>query len=99
LQVFPFAIPGIDWVAGFWPFTHLGMIQLVIPARNERGNIADAVRRTPEMGAGIGKGDAVRKGFVAATGDVFLILDADLTVPPEILPRFVAALTSGRANS
>lgn len=37
---------------------------------------------------GKGKGDAVRTGFDAATGDILMILDADITVPPEDLPRF-----------
>lgn len=41
---------------------------------------------------GKGKGDAVRTGFDAASGDVLMILDADLSVPPEELPRFVEAL-------
>ena len=41
---------------------------------------------------GKGKGDAVRAGFAAATGDVLMILDADISVPPEELPRFVEAL-------
>jgi len=41
---------------------------------------------------GTGKGDAVRKGFDAATGDILMILDADLTVPPEDLPKFYDAL-------
>jgi SAM-dependent methyltransferase len=47
---------------------------------------------------GKGKGDAVRHGFAAAEGDIFLILDADITVPPEDLPRFVDALTSGHGE-
>lgn len=47
---------------------------------------------------GKGKGDAVRKGFAAATGDVLMILDADMTVPPEDLPRFYEALRSGRGE-
>lgn len=109
---------------------------VVIPCRNERGNIAGAVARTPEMGRhtelifvdgnstdgtaeeigrvmgaspgrdiklihqgdGRGKGDAVRKGFAAATGDVLMILDADLTVPPEDLPRFYRTLTGGKGE-
>lgn len=109
---------------------------VVIPCRNERGNIEDAVRRTPAMGrhteiifvegnssdgteeevrrviaahpekdirlvpqgSGRGKGDAVRKGFAAATGDVLMILDADLTVPPEDLPKFFRALVSGKGD-
>jgi SAM-dependent methyltransferase len=109
---------------------------VVIPARNEKGNIENAVRRTPEMGkhteivfvegnsrdgtaeeierviaaypdrdvkivrqgSGVGKGDAVRKGFAAAIGDVLMILDADLTVPPEDLPKFLKALCSGRGE-
>lgn len=44
---------------------------------------------------GKGKGDAVRTGFAAATGDILMILDADITVPPEDLPRFYAVLASG----
>jgi glycosyltransferase involved in cell wall biosynthesis len=46
----------------------------------------------------LGKGDAVRKGFAAAKGDVLMILDADLTVPPEDLPKFFDALASGKAR-
>jgi glycosyltransferase involved in cell wall biosynthesis len=48
--------------------------------------------------AGIGKGDAVRLGFQHATGDVLMILDADLTVPPELLPRFLDALDRRTAD-
>jgi SAM-dependent methyltransferase len=44
---------------------------------------------------GVGKGDAVREGFQRAKGDILMILDADLTVPPEDLPRFYDALCSG----
>ena len=44
---------------------------------------------------GIGKADAIRAGFEKATGDILMILDADLTVPPEDLPRFYYALVSG----
>jgi ubiquinone/menaquinone biosynthesis C-methylase UbiE len=44
---------------------------------------------------GIGKADAIRVGFEKATGDILMILDADLTVPPEDLPRFYEALVSG----
>ncbi|MBI5766595.1 MAG: glycosyltransferase [Verrucomicrobia bacterium] len=110
-------------------------VSVVIPARNEAGNIPAAVARTPEMGAGTeiifveghsrddtwaaiqraaadnpqrkikilqqpgkGKGDAVRAGFAVATGDVLMILDADLTMPPEELPKFYALIASGRAE-
>ena len=110
-------------------------VSVVIPARNEAGNIADAVRRTPQMGGGTelifveghsrddtweqiqrvvrenpalkikhlqqtgrGKGDAVRLGFAVATGDVLMILDADLTMPPEELPKFYDVIASGRAE-
>ncbi len=45
--------------------------------------------------AGIGKGDAVRLGCSRATGEILMILDADLTVPPEDLPRFYHAITDG----
>ncbi len=108
---------------------------VIIPARNEAGNIEDAVRRTPEMGQGTeiifieghstddtwgeiqrvtakyphrtfkvlkqqsrGKGGAVREAFAAATGDLLFILDADLTVPPEELPKFYEAARSGTAE-
>lgn len=47
---------------------------------------------------GKGKGDAVRAGFAAATGDILMILDADITVPPEDLPRFYALMADGRAE-
>jgi 2-polyprenyl-3-methyl-5-hydroxy-6-metoxy-1,4-benzoquinol methylase len=104
-------------------------VSVIIPARNEAGNIPALFARTPEMGSGTelifveghssddtygaieralaenpqrsarlfrqtgrGKGDAVRLGFGAATGDILMILDADLTVPPEDLPRFCEAL-------
>ena len=106
---------------------------VVIPARNEAGNIRDAIARLPQLGHhtevifveghsqdntweeiqalvgeykgpftlkafqqnGKGKADAVRLGFAEASGDVLMILDADLTVPPEDLPHFMAVMASG----
>jgi SAM-dependent methyltransferase len=47
---------------------------------------------------GKGKGDAVRTGFEAATGDILMILDADITVPPEDLPRFYDLMANGSAE-
>ena len=44
---------------------------------------------------GKGKGDAVRKGFDMANNDILMILDADLTVAPEDLPRFYQAISEG----
>jgi len=110
-------------------------VSVVVPARNEAGNIEQIFQRTPEMGAGtelvfveghsrddtmaaiegaiarhperraialrqsgIGKGDAVREGFARASGDVLMILDADLTVAPEDLPRFYDTLLSGKGD-
>lgn len=110
-------------------------VSVIIPCKNERGNIQAAVERTPKMGAytelifidghsrdntfeemqrvareypeknirvlvqdGKGKGDAVRKGFAHATGDVLMILDADLTMPPEELPKFFNALISSKGE-
>jgi ubiquinone/menaquinone biosynthesis C-methylase UbiE len=109
---------------------------ILIPCRNERGNIEDAIRRMPRFGSaqeilfvegnssdgsfeecervrdaykddwditvlkqdGKGKGDAVRKGFAAAKHDVVMILDADLTMPPETLPKYHAVIESGKAD-
>ncbi|MDQ1339441.1 MAG: hypothetical protein QG567_593 [Campylobacterota bacterium] len=50
------------------------------------------------MQDGTGKGDAVRKGYAHAKGDVLMILDADLTVPPEDLPKFWNALIEGKGE-
>ena len=47
---------------------------------------------------GIGKADAVRAGFDIASGDILMILDADITVPPEVLPRFYEALVNGKGE-
>jgi SAM-dependent methyltransferase len=68
------------------------------------GTIERAITARPESGAklfkqpGKGKGDAVRTGFANASGAVLMILDADLTVPPEDLPRFYDALVAGRGE-
>jgi hypothetical protein len=108
----------------------------VIPARNEAGNIQEAIDRMPDLPAkielifvegnssddtweiiqqvvrdykgdlsikafkqtGVGKADAVRLGFSHATGDILTILDADLTMPPELLPRFYYAYCHGLAD-
>jgi SAM-dependent methyltransferase len=110
-------------------------VSIVIPARNESGNIAAAVERTLNLGtwtelifvegnsrddtwqeilrvkaanperriqvlrqSGRGKGNAVREGFEAAGGDLLMILDADLTVPPEELSKFYRAVVEGKCE-
>lgn len=66
--------------------------------------IEKAIANNPHCNArlfrqnGKGKGDAVRLGFNKASGDILMILDADLTVPPEDLPRFYSALYEGKAE-
>ena len=50
------------------------------------------------QGDGKGKGDAVRKGYAAARCEVLMILDSDLTVPPEDLPKFYKALVTGKGE-
>ncbi len=47
---------------------------------------------------GVGKGDAVRLGFQCAKNDLLMILDADLTVPPEELYKFYDAVADGCAD-
>ena len=47
---------------------------------------------------GRGKGDAVRAGFDAARHEVLMILDGDLSVRPEELPKFYRALVDGRTE-
>lgn len=117
--------------------THAGnpKVSVIIPARNEAGNIPAIFARMPRMGsetelifveghstdntyqvleqtiqahsewksklfrqAGIGKADAVKLGFDQAAGDIVMILDADLTVPPEDLPRFYGALVNEKGE-
>ncbi len=110
-------------------------VSIVIPARNEKGNIENAILRTPGFGthqqfifvegnsgdktyeemlrvqkkyrdhdilvfrqSGKGKGNAVREGFERAKGDVLMILDADLTTPPEDMPKFYDAISRGKGE-
>lgn len=110
-------------------------VSVVVPARNEKGNIENAIIRTPEFGShqefifiegnsadgtydemlrvqkaypekdikvmkqsGKGKGNAVREAFAAACGDVLMILDADLTTPPEDMPKFYDALRQNKGE-
>jgi ubiquinone/menaquinone biosynthesis C-methylase UbiE len=110
-------------------------VTVLVPARNEAGNIQNIFNRVPEMGGGTellfveghskdntyeaiektiknnskknaklirqtgkGKGDAVRLGFANAGGDILMILDADLTVAPEELPKFYEALVQGKGD-
>jgi SAM-dependent methyltransferase len=113
----------------------LHSVSIVIPARNERGNIEPAITRIPRFcedmeiifveghskdgtfeeiervqaaypgidikamrQPGKGKADAVFAAYDVARGDVLMILDADLTMPPEQLPKFWQAIVSGRGE-
>lgn len=108
---------------------------VLVPCRNERGNIESAVRRLPPFApkieilfieghskdgtyeeclrvrdaypdrdirvlrqTGKGKGDAVRLGFAEASGDIVMILDADLTVAPEDMPKFYRVVATGHGE-
>jgi len=110
-------------------------VSVIIPCRNERGNVEQAIVRTPVFGTKQefifvegkssdgtyeeieriiqkypeknirllkqkldGKGDAVRLGFAEAQHDMLMILDCDLTVAPEDLPKFYQALIEGRGE-
>src|SRR6266567_7199825 len=44
---------------------------------------------------GKGKGDALRDGFAACTGDIIVTLDADGSTDPREIPRFVEVLMAG----
>ena len=139
------AIPLINRLALVWVVVARPMncpattpsLSIVIPARNERGNLESALARMPEFACrdveiifveghssdgtweeiqrllplyadrfkllafrqtGRGKNDAVRLGFSQATGDLVTILDADLTMPPELLPRFYNAWRQGHGH-
>lgn len=68
------------------------------------GTIERAIEANPQRKCklfkqlGKGKGDAVRTGFDGATGDILMILDADITVPPEDLHLFYEVLVSGKGE-
>ncbi|MBV8820543.1 MAG: glycosyltransferase [Acidobacteriaceae bacterium] len=82
--------------------------ELIFVEGNSKDDTYGAIEREIEHHAGMnvklfkqpgkGKGDAVRTGFANASGEVLMILDADLTVPPEDLPRFYEAWRSGKAD-
>ncbi len=44
---------------------------------------------------GKGKGNALKEGFMAATGDIIVMMDADGSTNPSEIPAFVALLTAG----
>ncbi len=140
VKLWPFSLAALSsfMVAryvGSVPETEKPVVSVIVPARNEAGNIPEIMQRVPEMGGGTelvfveghskdntyaaiestvsenphrrckllrqtgeGKGDAVRLGFEKAEGEILMILDADLTVPPEDLPRFYDALVSGKGE-
>ena len=71
---------------------------------NTYAKIEELIKKYPEKDIklfkqdGRGKGDAVRKGFDNATGDILMILDADMTVAPKELIKFYNALKDGRGE-
>jgi SAM-dependent methyltransferase len=140
VKIFPFSYFGMTNIIiarpRFLKKDNEPIVSVIIPVRNEAGNIAEIFERTPHMGSrtelvfveggssdgtyetieaaictqknhtftkllkqkGVGKGDAVRLGFEHATGSLFMILDADLTVRPEDLPIFYNAWLEGKAD-
>ena len=82
--------------------------ELIFVEGHSKDNTLDECRRvaanTPEkdikvlVQEGRGKGDAVRLGFAKATGDILMILDADISVAPEDLVDFYDALVSGKGD-
>jgi SAM-dependent methyltransferase len=69
-----------------------------------RAAIEREIERHPDLDirlltqTGKGKGDAIRAGFAAAKHDVLMILDGDLSVRPEDLPKFYRALVLDRGE-
>jgi SAM-dependent methyltransferase len=134
INYFAFAKPLAEQISTGYESKH--SVSIVIPARNESGNIENAITLLPafvkhleiifiegnstddtwpkiqeiqqkysgthdiKIGRqkGKGKADAVREGYKIATGDILMILDADLTVPPEDLPKFYDAIASGKGD-
>jgi glycosyltransferase involved in cell wall biosynthesis len=60
--------------------------------------LRDDIRVRTLTGPGVSKAEAVRAGFRVAEGDVLMILDADLAVAPEELPKFAEAIVSGSGD-
>lgn len=115
---------------------HRPSLSIIIPARNEYGNIESAIQRLPDFQSadleivfveghssdmtwdeiqriqrvyhqhtiiaiqqtGEGKADAVRLGIRSARSDLIVILDADLTMPPEFLLRFYESYCEGHGD-
>jgi SAM-dependent methyltransferase len=110
-------------------------VSVIVPCKDERGNIEDAVQRIPQLGCrteiifcddqstdgtadevlrvqsvypekdihlergpGVCKSRNVWTGFDAASGDILMILDADLTTIPEELPFFLDVIASGQGE-
>jgi len=69
-----------------------------IPKDTSENYLKDDLETPPDKMLKLGKGDAVRKGFDAASGDILMILDSDLTVPPEELPKFYNTIVSRRGE-
>ena len=130
-----FVIARPTWSSEWSTSAEEPLVSVIVPARNEAGNIEDIFTHAPEMGHGTelvfveghstddtyeaieraiakypkcrskllkqtgkGKGDAVRLGFANASGEILMILDADLTVRPEDLTRFYEILVSGKGE-
>ena len=112
-------------------------VSIIVPTRNEKGNIEQIFTRTPKFGkwtelifidgssddgtvqeinrciekygrdwnrlilqqqTGKGKGQAVHQGFAQCKGDILMILDSDLTMPPEELAKYYEAIVSGKGE-
>src|SRR2546422_10234306 len=83
LPYIPPLVSEVILVDGFSTDGTIAVAQLLLPT----------IKIVKQMGKG--KGNALKAGFAACTGDIIVMLDADGSADPAEIPRFVGALMAG----